>query len=234
MNGAESPELVLHLELLNQFGSIGVGLLFMGFFYGLTVCSFSCFPIVGPYVFAAQSGFQRSFELVAVFMLSKVAAYVILGAISGRLGATALELMRGGRLLMFEGALIAAIGAVLVLKRPRCGCVAPKRPGATQLLLHRPYLHMASLGALTSLVPCLPLSATLLVCASTRSAAQGALYASLFGLGTLASPLYYAGAAMGWLSQRIVTRIPRHRNALRVFSGALLVLLGIRLTLSGV
>jgi cytochrome c biogenesis protein CcdA len=232
MSESENPELALHLEMIRHFDNTGVGLLAMGFFYGLTICSFSCFPVVGPYVFGMQSGFQRSFEMVAIFMLSKVTAYTVLGALSGQLGAAALELLRGGWLLTVEGALITAIGAALVLRRPRCGCVTLRKPDVTQPMAQRPYLHMASLGVMTSLVPCLPLSATLLTCAASKSAAHGALYASLFGLGTLASPLYYAGGAAGWLSKQIVAEIPRHKDLLRRLSGAVLLILGLRLILS--
>jgi len=231
MNEAANPDLLLHLDLLKEFDSIYVGVLTMGFFYGLTLCSFSCLPLIGPYVFGTQSGIRQGLSATAVFVSSKVATYGFLGVASGLAGAVLLELVEPGIILAVSGLIIIAVG-VLAWRRRGAVC---STPNGTQALAGdvsrwRTYRHMASVGAATSLMPCMPLSAVLLYAATTQSAATGGALALLFGLGTAVSPLYYlGGGAAGWFSKKIQRIIPQHRNVLSKLSSVIVILMGVKL-----
>lgn len=91
---------------------------------------------------------------------------------------------------------------------------------------------MLGLGMATSLMPCLPLTAVLMLAAVRGSVTEGALYGFLFGLGAAASPLYYIGGATGWLATRIRQEIPKHAALLRRINGVILIFFGARLIVS--
>jgi thiol:disulfide interchange protein DsbD len=230
---ATSPELQMHLDMLQGFGSIYMGVLVMGLFYGLTMCNFSCIPLIGPYIFGTQGGtqggFRRGFDATAIFVLTRIVTYTLLGGLSGLVGSVALESLDSAWLLTAAGGLILAIGARVVFKsKSSCqnqGVVqGPERPA---------WVHMMTLGFSTSLMPCLPLTAVLLYAATTQSFLIGCALALMFGIGTSASPLYYIGGATGWLAEKIRKEIPRFRGALRIISGIILAIFGIRLLFMG-
>ncbi len=231
MNEAANPDLLLHLDLLKEFDSIYVGVLTMGLFYGLTLCSFSCLPLIGPYVFGTQSGIRQGLSATVVFVSSKVMTYGFLGVASGVVGAVLLEMVDPSIVLAGSGAVIVAVG-VLAWRRRGAACSTPSGTNTStgEVSRWRTYRHMASVGAATSLMPCLPLSAVLLYAATTQSPVTGGTLALLFGLGTAVSPLYYlGGGAAGWFSKKIQRIIPQHRNVLSKLSSVIVILMGAKL-----
>ncbi len=228
---ADSPMLQAHLDILRSFENIYIGMLIMGGFYGLTWCNFSCIPLIGPYIFGTQGGFRRGFDATLVFMLSRIAAYTLLGGLSGWFGSVALEYIDSNWLMGMAGGLVLLIGAA-VIYRPKKATTCQKR-GQVQGPVQHTWVHMMTLGFSTSLVPCLPLSAVLFYAAATGSFTTGCLLALMFGIGTSASPLYYIGGATGWLAAKIRNEIPRYHGLLRIISGGILVAFGIQLLLIG-
>ncbi len=231
MNEAGNHQLQIHLSLLGDFQSIYVGVLMMGFFYGLTLCSFSCLPLVGSYVFGTQEKFEGGFLATAVFVIFKVSTYGVLGALSGFVGSVVFETIQPGWVLCTGGLLIIGVGVMVWRHRTSCrahGTLQGKTGPGWQT-----YRHMATMGVVTSLMPCLPLSAVLLYSASTKSMLTGGVLALLFGLGTSASPLYYIGGAAGWLSGKIRQAIPQHQGLLKKLSSIILILMGVKLLLLG-
>ncbi len=231
---SSAPALQLHLDMLQNFESIYVGMLAMGFFYGLTLCNLSCIPLIGPYIIGTQKGFRRGFDATAVFVITRVVTYTILGGISGLVGNVALKSIDSGLLFVIAGTLVLSI-SVMIIFRPKAAACKSKG----QVEVHRPrrrtWAHMVTLGFSTSLVPCLPLTAVLFYAATTQSFVTGCLLALMFGIGTSASPLYYIGGAAGWFSERIRSEIPRYGSLLRKVSGIILALFGLRLLImSGV
>ncbi|MEJ2593009.1 MAG: sulfite exporter TauE/SafE family protein [Candidatus Thiodiazotropha sp.] len=227
-----SPALQQQLDFLQGFDSIWLGVLAMGFLYGLTLCSLTCIPLIAPVIFASRTGFRRGFDATAIFILARISAYALWGASAGLLGNLVLTHADPAWPSLLAGGLILLIALRLALKR-QSACTATcsesrhvASPG------RRPWLQMTILGFSTSLMPCLPLSGVLVYAATTQSALDGALLALLFGLGAAASPLYYIGGATGWLAQRLHEQIPRHSRWLRLVSAAMLGAFGVRLLLS--
>ncbi len=222
--------------MLGWFSSDYVGILAMGLFYGLTLCSFSCLPMLAPYLFAnamqtnGRSGFMPAFNLTALFIIARVVTYAVLGAAAGATGETLLARLDESMLLPVAGGIVAAIGLAVIFSR-KSSCAKPAaRPVRRSGL--KGTAHMLGLGMATSLMPCLPLTAVLMLAAVRGSATEGALYGLLFGLGAAASPLYYIGGAAGWLATRIRQEIPKHAALLRRINGVILVLFGARLIVS--
>ncbi len=226
---AETPMLQAHLDILQGFENIYIGMLVMGAFYGLTWCNFSCIPLIGPYIFGTQKGFQKGFDATLTFMLTRIVAYALLGGLSGWFGSIALEYVDSGWMLGMAGILVLLIGATVIYRPKRAAC---KRGSEAQPPRQHTRMHMIALGLSTSMVPCLPLSAVLFYAAATGSFTTGCLLALMFGIGTSASPLYYLGGATGWLAKSIGAEIPRYRGMLRILSGGILVVFGIQLLLA--
>jgi thiol:disulfide interchange protein DsbD len=155
--------------------------------------------------------------------------YTLLGGFSGLVGGVALDSLDSGWLLTAAGGLILLIGGGVIIKT-RSSCSQPNQVQGPE---RRTWLHMMTLGFSTSLMPCLPLTAVLLYAATTQSFLIGCALALMFGIGTSASPLYYIGGATGWLSERIRHEIPRFRGVLRIISGIILAIFGIRLLIMG-
>jgi len=231
------PAIEQQLSMLGWFSSDHVGILAMGLFYGLTLCSFSCLPLLAPYLFAnamqargRTGGFMPAFNLTALFIIARIATYTALGAGAGATGETLLAWLDEGVLMPVAGGIVTAIGIAVIVSHSSTCAKPVARPLRRSGL--KGAAHMLGLGMATSLLPCLPLTAVLMLAAVRGSATEGALYGLLFGLGAAASPLYYIGGATGWLATRIRQEIPRHAALLRRISGIILVLFGARLVVS--
>jgi sulfite exporter TauE/SafE len=226
---ALSPELQQQLEFLQGFDSIWLGVLGMGFIYGLTLCSLTCIPLITPIIFASQAGFRRGFDATAIFILARISAYTLWGAIAGLLGEMLLRRLDSSWPGLLAGGVILLI-ALRIIWQGRTACSGHAANGhQVKPPSRHPWLQMASLGLSTSLIPCPPLSGVLIYAATTQSMFTGALLALLFGIGASASPLYYIGGTTGWLSERLFKQIPQHSRWLRLLSGAILALFAIRL-----
>jgi thiol:disulfide interchange protein DsbD len=223
---SDLPAIGPYLAPFGGTGSLYLGVLAMGFFYGLTLCSFACLPLIAPYVFATQQGFRKGFDATAIFIFARVAGYTLLGALAGLAGKLVLEHVGLQKPMIFAGLLVLAIGiAVAFRRRKTCG---------KSLHVPRSSRHMTILGFATSLMPCPPLYAIMIYAATTQSMVTGALLAFLFGFGTLASPLYYLGGATGWLSSRIGQETAYKYNALlRTLSALVIMMFGVKLIANG-
>ena len=122
------PAIEQQLALLGAFNSEYIGVLAMGVFYGLTLCSFSCLPMLTPYLFAAaggNGGFMPAFNLTAIFIITRVVAYAALGAGAGAMGSLLLGWLDQGVFLPLAGAIVIGIGVFVMFSR-RKGCARPR------------------------------------------------------------------------------------------------------------
>jgi thiol:disulfide interchange protein DsbD len=227
---ADTPMLQAHLDVLQSFENIYIGMLIMGGFYGLTWCNLSCIPLVGPYIFGTQGGFQRGFDATMIFMLTRIVMYTVMGGLSGWFGGVVLEYVDSSWMIALSGSLVLLIGATIIYRPKKAACKGRDQAQVQPPTRHT-RIHMITLGCSTSMVPCLPLSAVLFYAAATGSFATGCLLALMFGIGTSASPLYYIGGATGWLAKNIRAEIPRYSGMLRIVSGIILVIFGVQLLL---
>jgi sulfite exporter TauE/SafE len=225
------PELQQLLTFSQGFESVWLGVLAMGFIYGLTLCSLTCIPLITPYIFATQPGFRRGFDATAIFILARITAYTLWGAIAGLLGDVLLTRLDHQWPGLLAGGLIMLI-ALRVIWKGRSACPGHRADGRSiKPPTRQSWWQMATLGFSTSLLPCPPLSGVLIYAATTQSMFSGALLALLFGIGAAASPLYYIGGTTGWFAQHLFKQIPRHGHWLRLLSGTILGVFGIRLLL---
>jgi cytochrome c biogenesis protein CcdA len=169
------------------------GLFLMGLAYGATVCSLTCLPCLGTYLMGCGNGFRDGVVASMFFMLGKVASYTIFGGLAGLLGHVLT--LTPGQQRIIPG--IALIGAALMLPfMSSSGCRQQHRTVSKRgsLLL---------LGVATSLVPCPPLAAILLLAAKEGSWLTGAGYGFLYGTGLMLSPLLIAGGGLALIAKKI-------------------------------
>lgn len=200
----------------------------VGLIYGLTICSWSCLPYIGPHVMGTQGGFVQGIRSTMVFSFGKLVSYAVLGALAGYFG----SVISGHSREIFQklsGLVILWLGYTMFFKeKSKCGKnnheIGSQNQANFQLML---------LGVTAGAVPCLPMSGILLYASTNNSATGGGLILTSFGLGTMISPLIVIAGGMGWISKNIGRKIPNHSLLLRRVCALILVISGIKLFLNG-
>lgn len=194
--------------------------IWLAFLTGLTTGGLSCLAVQGGVLASAvtqdrktEGNTSKKFITIAIFLLAKLLAYVMLGALLGALGSTfqfSPKVMGGVQL--FVGLFMLATAARLLDLHPifRYTVIAPPR------FVYRLFKNQGSrgdvfapfvMGALTIFMPCGVTQAMMVVALSSGSAVTGALTMGAFVAGT--SPVFFAlGAAfVALLSKKIFTYI---------------------------
>ncbi len=169
------------------------GVFLLGLAYGATVCSLTCLPCLGTYLMGCGNGFRDGVIAALYVMLGKVASNTKFGGLAGMLGQVLT--LTAGQQRIIPG--IALIGTALMLPFMSPGGCKQQHAEAgkrTSLLL---------LGMATSLAPCPPLAAILLLAAKDGSWFIGAGYGFLYGTGLMLSPLLIAGGGLALIAKKI-------------------------------
>jgi thiol:disulfide interchange protein DsbD len=195
---------------MSDFGA----LFLLGLVYGATVCSFTCLPYLGPFLLGTGNGFQDGIASSLIFMLGKLVCYAVMGGIAAFLGRI---VTHDGTAIIMGTALIAVGVALPFLGGGECS----KR---CQIVGKR--LSLFALGASTSLIPCPPVSAMLLLAAHQRSIGAGVLYGMIYGTGLLVSPLVIAGGGMALIAKHLRIEIRKIMPYLQGLSAVLIVVMG--------
>lgn len=191
----------------------------LGISLGLTACTVTCLPFIGTWVLGRSSA-AGSLGDTAAFLMGRLAAYGVLGAGAAWLGMWFLKQLAAGWGNAAIG--LATLGAGIVLALP----VREKGPCAARRMAGRssPFL----MGVVLTLIPCAPLATLLATCAAAGNPGQGWTLGSVFGLGTLLSPLLVLIPATGSFGRRLVDRNPWLARWIRHGAAAVLMVLGAR------
>lgn len=203
------------------------GLFLTGLIFGLTVCSFSCMPVVCTWVMGTQRSFTDGFRSVLTFSAGRVGGYTIVGMLCGFTGMAAETFFRQNLIVTGSGLLFLLTGVSVAFSGNGKRCTAKSKIFNSMPKSRR--LHMSVLGLITGMMPCIPYSAVMAGAAASGSVFTGGLSAFVFGLGTSVSPLLIAGGGAGWFAGRIAKQIPEHSSMLRKINGCILSLIGIRM-----
>ncbi len=193
-------------------------LFFLGIFSGLTVCGFSCLPLLGPFLLSTGNGFKDGISATVLFILGKITAYSALGGLAALLG-HALFIDSSGAMRFVSGAPLIAAGVTLpLLYRKKCGAACRIRS-----------ISCLGLGLVTSLLPCPSLMAVFALAAKEGNVMHGLLYGLAFSSGLMVSPLLIIGGGISMISDKIRREAARFMPAVQVMSGIIMILLGTKI-----
>jgi sulfite exporter TauE/SafE len=217
--------LLTHLQILG-----------IGFSFGMAgPCLLTCAPVLVTYILGREGRWTAAAGRILIFAAGRIAAYTALGALAGVSGSLIRRYADAGAVAAFVNPLAGAISillgiAVLANKdRPLCDCGRAGN-GTCQSA------GLLALGFVTGARACAPLITLLTEIAMiSKSAAEGALYAFSFGIGTAAATMVSVGAIAG-VAGGLAGRFLRSASALRAFRiacAALLMILGAWIILQG-
>jgi len=196
-----------------------IEILLLSLAYGATVCSLTCLPCLGVYLMGCGNGFRDGVIASLFFMLGKVASYTILGALAGLLGHI-LTLPTVPQKIIPGIAFISAALMLPFMSAKSCQQQHASAGKRTSLLL---------LGLATSLAPCPPLAAILLLAADCGSWFTGAGYGFLYGAGLMLSPLLIAGGGLALIARKIRLECVGFKPYLQGAAMLILAIMGIQM-----
>jgi len=169
-----------------------LGILSLSIVYGFTVCSLACLPPLSVYLMGTGRTFTDGLVGGFYFVAGKMLVYGTWGGLAGGFG-----MLFGVPTIQnrWMGIFIIVTGLAIPLAartKTACNCLGPGKHGRRFPLL--------LLGASTSLVPCPPLAAILLLAAHEGSVLTGIGYGLVFGAGLIVSPLMAASGSMALIS----------------------------------
>ncbi len=202
------------------------GLFMTGCLFGLTICSFSCMPLVCTVVMGTKRGFKSGVFSAAVFSAGRIAGYTAAGILCGLTGKAAENIFQQDKVVLAAGVLFLFTGCCVFFSSKRKGC---KRSGVSSIGSKGSKLQLSSLGLITGMMPCVPYTAVMAGAAASGSFAIGGFSAFCFGLGTSLSPLLLVGGGAGWFSKKLVEKIPDLDGKIRKITGVLIMIMGIKM-----
>jgi len=177
-------------------------ILFQGFFLGYGPCLVTCVPILLPYTLTKKH-WRQGFEATLTFSLSRLAVYVVLGGISGYIGAYLMQFFYETMVHFYIQGIMAFmllfIGILVLFGKDTGIKFCQVKEG-----------NMVILGILVGISPCLPLIGILLeIALLSDNFISGMIYSFTFGIGTVLSPLLLIGTIAPLVGKRLSERIQR-------------------------
>ncbi len=206
----------------------------LGLVFGMSSCTISCLPFLGPVFIASEGGIRRSWRIMLPFSLGRLASYTILataagvtGQIIGNSSAANQEL----RWLLGMAALI--LGIAMLLRNPGKSFCTKKSNNEVPLRDLRNESADAMLpgglfllGAGMALSPCAPLGSVILSAAVGANAWHGLWLGLGFGLGAIVIPSIFYGIGFAWFGDRLREQLSNSHKYIVRLSAALLIFTG--------
>jgi len=200
-----------------------MGILSLSIVYGFTVCSLSCLPTLSVYLMGTGQTFRDGLVGGFYFVAGKMIVYGTWGGLAGGFGmlfGVPTIQNRWMGIFFFFSALAIPLAAKT---KTACTCRRTGQQGSR--------LPLLLLGASTSLVPCPPLAAILLLAAHKGSVLTGVGYGLVFGAGLIVSPLMAASGSMALISGVIRQKVSWIGPYLQGSAIAILLFMGMRIFL---
>jgi len=198
-----------------------IGIFTLSLIYGFTVCSLSCLPTLGLYLMGTGRTFRDGLTGGFYFVMGKLFVYGTWGGLAALFGRMfEVSMLQGKWLGLFV--ILAALTIPLTGRsRKSCGCKQFYHQGRR--------LPLLLLGASTSLIPCPPLAAVLVLAAHKGSLLTGIGYGFVFGSGLMVSPLLAAGGGVALIGGVIREKVAWIAPYLQGSAMAILLVMGLRI-----
>jgi sulfite exporter TauE/SafE len=192
----------------------------LGASLGMTACTATCVPFMGTWILGRGGTHKQSMVDTALFLLGRILAYSLLGAVAGGAGLWLSQAMRGGAGNAVIGLTSIAAGIWLLrAEKMHSACGVLRKAGSTPPLL---------MGFSLSLTPCAPLASLLAVCASAGSIKLGMENGMAFGLGAALTPLLIIFPLISLLGINLRDNREWLTRWIRWGAAAVLILLGLK------
>ena len=198
-----------------------LGIFSLSLIYGFTICSLSCLPALGIYLMGTGLTFKDGLVGGFYFLAGKLLVYGTWGGVVALVGRMFEVSMLQGRWLGIFVILAALAMPLTAGSKTACNCRRSNQQGRRLALL--------LLGASTSLVPCPPLAAVLLLAAKTGSLMTGISYGLVFGSGLMVSPLMAASGSMSLIAGVIRQKVSWIGPYLQGSAMLILLFMGLRI-----
>lgn len=198
-----------------------LGIFSLSLIYGFTICSLSCLPTLGIYLMGTGQTFKDGLVGGFYFVAGKLLVYGTWGGVAALVGRMFEVSMLQGRWLGIFVILAALAMPLTASSKTTCNCRRSNQQGRRLALL--------LLGASTSLVPCPPLAAVLLLAAQKGSLMTGISYGLVFGSGLMVSPLMAAGGSMSLIAGVIRQKVSWIGPYLQGSAMVILLFMGLRI-----
>lgn len=181
-------------------------LLLQGFIVGYGPCLAICIPVIVPYIAGTRRTWHEGLTATLYFSLTRLFVYVLLGGVSGYIGAFLISYYYSrniGYYIWSAGAGILILVGLLVMVGTHLDFGVCHRV-SKRFLVDHPAGSMMVLGLLVGLSPCIPLIGILLeIALLAQNFVVGAMYGFFFGIGTVLSPMLLVGALTPMISGRL-------------------------------
>ena len=196
----------------------------LGLLYGFTTCSLSCMPYLAPYTIGTGGGFREGIRGSVIFVSGKIFTYSLMGGFAAYFGSEIVKMNTKAVSYLF-GVVLIAIGFLMLFRKNKTAC-SDKGVKKRVLTQYSGKFPLFTIGIMTSLLPCLPLSALFLMAANSGIIYKGVAYGFLFGGGLIISPIILAGGFLGFLSGRLGIERPDMKSFMKVCSAVMMIFMG--------
>jgi uncharacterized protein len=220
----------------------------LGLAFGLSACTITCLPYLGPVFLASDGGVRRSWQVVLPFSAGRMTGYAFLATLAGFAG----EHLDKGiadnsqvRAIVGCAALFIGLGLWLrtsqnktcnsrtykqsasvpidqIVTKPAEQLPVPQRTGKA-LLPGGLFL----LGIGMTLTPCAPLGSVIFTAATLADPWQGLGLGLAFGLGAVFIPSLVYGIGVAYFGNQLRAQLNQHRDLITRLSAGLLILTGL-------
>ncbi|MFA4990075.1 MAG: sulfite exporter TauE/SafE family protein [Candidatus Omnitrophota bacterium] len=205
----------------------------LGLSFGWGPCLASCGPLILAYVVGSKKNVFKSLGAYLLFSLSRVAVYLILGALFFLLGRLVLE-----KLAFFyrpiaatAGLYVILLGVLMLLGKSLS--LAPCN-FLRRNILENDRKSLILLGLAIGILPCAPLVTILAYSGLTaQNALENLLYIAAFSLGTCLSPLLLFVALAGLLPKFLKGMQNNYVMLFRTICGLVIIIMGLQLMRGG-
>jgi len=207
----------------------------LGLAFGLSACTITCLPYLGPVFLANEGGVRQSWRTVLPFSLGRLCSYAAMGTAAGMTGQYLGEGIGLDWLRPVLGVAALMVGLALLLRRPRHKhCTVPQTDAQPLRRMNEgvsaPRTLMPGglflLGISMALNPCAPLGTVLFSAAITASAVHGLTLGLGFGIGAITIPSLVYGIGVAYLGERLREALQNWRVGIERLSAALLIIVG--------
>ena len=186
----------------------------IGLSFGAGACMFTCIPTLGVMLLAQDIGARETSLQTLRFNLGRMAAYALLAAVSGLVGASLVGLLDMSHANYIFAAMLLG-SAVLLWRKGRVAGGASHKQKQIRAGLF-------GIGFAMGLRPCAPLAGVMAASAATGSAAYGLLLGLSFGAGAIVIPQLVFGYGLGRAGSEIRSQLQgRQQQLSRIGAGVL-------------